>query len=114
MLVIHDSLSYQPGAFILDSDGKKNESKDKEIKIVGFHFNQRPDASLHVDKTISKIKRRFWMLRHLKRCGFTNRDVVKVYKTNLRSALEFASVVYGPLLTSEQANELEKATKTMS
>ena len=48
------------------------------------------------------------MLRHLKRSGFSNEELVKVYKTNLRSALEFASVVYGPLLTADQSEDLER------
>jgi hypothetical protein len=62
MLVIHDSLSYRPMAYIVDENGEEIRSESRSIKVVGFHFSERPDASLHVKETVSKTRRRFWVL----------------------------------------------------
>jgi hypothetical protein len=51
---------------------------------------------------------RFWVLRHLQRLGLDRADLVKVYTSVLRPAIEFCSVVYGPLLTGEQEENIER------
>ena len=108
MLVVHDSMAYRPKAYILDQDGNRITSDSKTLKIVGFHFSERPDASLHVKETISKARRRFWVLRHLQRAGFKEADLVKVYCSVIRSVIEYCNVVYGPLLTCSQSEAVER------
>ena len=34
--------------------------------------------------------------------------MVKVYMANIRSCIDFASVVYGPMMTGEQSEEVER------
>ena len=48
------------------------------------------------------------MLRHLKRHGLNQSELVQVYMSILRSVIEFCSVVYGPQLTAEQEDQIEK------
>jgi hypothetical protein len=108
MLVVHDSMSYAPEAYIVDSEGSEIHSTSDQLRIVGFNFDHRPDPSLHVEKTIEKVRRRYWVIRHLKQHGLNCQELVKVYCSVLRSVIEYASVVYGPMLTGTQEEELEK------
>jgi hypothetical protein len=48
------------------------------------------------------------VLRHLKRHGLREDELVQVYVSILRSVIEFCSVVYGPQLTGEQGEQIEK------
>ena len=107
MITIHDSVSYTPVGYIQDAGGQRVEGSAPFIKIVGFYFSSRPDVSLHVQETVKKVRRKYWIIRHLKRLGLTQQELVKVYTSILRSTVEFSSVVYGPMLTREQSNDLE-------
>jgi hypothetical protein len=62
---------------------------------------------MHVQETITKIRRRYWLLRHLQRHGLDQMELLKVYMTIIRSTIEYASVVYGPMLTKEQSDKIE-------
>ena len=59
MLAVHDFLSYTPEIYLRTSDRVEIKSDSEYLKIVGFYFDSRPDASLHVKMTISKTRRRF-------------------------------------------------------
>jgi hypothetical protein len=54
-----------------------------------------------------KVRRRLWILRHLKTFGFDKQELVQVYQSQIRSVIEYCSVVYHGLLTGEQAALLE-------
>jgi hypothetical protein len=108
MIAIHDSMSYVPEAYIKTTEGEEIASTSNSLKVVGFNFDSRPDASFHVEQTVSKVRRRYWVIRHLQRLGFDKADLVKVYTSILRSAIEFCSVVYGPLLTKDQEEDIER------
>ena len=108
MVTVSDSLSFQPVAFIEDEGGSVIEGDKDRVKIVGFHFGNRPNVSLHISEIVSRVRRGFWMIRHLKRHGLNEKELVRVYMSNVRSCIEFSSVVYGPMLTSEQDEDLEK------
>jgi hypothetical protein len=61
-----------------------------------------------VDETIKKARRRYWVLRHLKKHGMNQEELVQVYASLVRSVIEFTSVVYGPMLNQDQEDRLEK------
>jgi hypothetical protein len=108
MIAISDALSYVPKVYIVDKDGNELESDSDTLKILGFHFSKTTSVSLHVSETIKKARRRFWVLRHLKRHGLEEDELLKVYCSILRSVVEFCSVVYGPMLTQDQSEGLER------
>ena len=60
------------------------------------------------EETIRKVRRRYWVLRHLKRHGLDEQELVRVYTSILRATVEFCSVVYGSVLTGEQSEDLER------
>ena len=83
----------------------------QELKILGFWFDGRPNVNLHIKKTEEKFRKRLWTLRHLKRSGMDENDLIKIFCTVLRPVLDFASVVYHPMLTKEQSDNLENLQK---
>ena len=48
------------------------------------------------------------VLRHLKLAGFTEAEIATVYCTVVRPILDFCTVVYHPMLTDEQDQEVER------
>ena len=67
----------------------------------------RAGVSLHVEKTLEKVRKRLWLLRHLKRSGMKKEDLLFVYKMTVRPVIEFASVAYHTMLTGQQSERLE-------
>ena len=49
-----------------------------------------------------------WVLRHLKLSGFNESELAMVYKTVVRPVLDYCCVVYHPLLTDEQDQQIER------
>ena len=81
------------------------------LKILGFNFNTKPDASYHVSMLIDKFYSRLWTLRFLKRSGMDKNDLLKVYKTVVVPSIEYCSVVYDSLIPEYLSNELEMTQK---
>ena len=73
----------------------------KMSKILGFIFNDKPTVEAQVQNIIDKTRRKFWVLRHLRSFGLTQEELVTVYKSLVRSVIEFTSVVYHPMLSKE-------------
>ena len=50
---------------------------------------------------------RYWMLRNLKKSGFTNEELVTVYTTMIRPVADYGAVVYHSSLTDQQDELLD-------
>ena len=98
---------YEPRAFIEALDGTRIESTRERIRILGFHFDGTPTVTAHVEETTRKVRRRLWVLRHLKSYGFNEHELVKVNCSVIRPCIEYCSVVYHSILTGEQEEALE-------
>jgi hypothetical protein len=108
MMVVSDSTSFEPNCYIETDEGERIESTNEKLKILGFMFSKKPTVAEHVKETIGKARKRYWVLRHLKRFGFDEKELVRVYTTIIRPVIEYCSVVYHSMLTSEQASDLER------
>ena len=108
LLVISDALNYTPMAYIHDRDGNKIES-GTNMKVLGFHFTQKPTMHKHIESIIATIRRKYWTLRHLKKLGFSQSELVTVYRSNIRPSAEYCDVVYHSSLTDDQDERLERA-----
>ena len=108
MLVISDSLSYTPAAYMEGRDGEMIESTDS-MKVLGFNFSNKPSMHAHVAAVLKGMRRKFWSLRHLRQVGFNQQELVKIYKTTVRPTADYLDVVYHSLLTDEQDEALENA-----
>ena len=81
------------------------------LKLLGFWFGRRPNVDLHVEKIEAKFRSRLWALRHLKRSGLKEQDLLHIYLAVLRPILDFASPTYHSLLTKQQTVSLEALQK---
>ena len=79
-----------------------------EIMMLGFKFGRRPNADAHLKYMKRRFYSKIWILRHFKRAGTSAEEILKVYTSYVRPTIEYASCVYGPLLTLTQSEEVEK------
>ena len=100
-------LTYIPSAYFCDADSGRIDMCDR-LKVLGFHFSNKPGVGAHVEMIRKKFRIRFWSLRHLRSWGFTPEELVRVYTTYIRSVADYASVVYHSMLTDRQDKELER------
>ena len=77
------------------------------MRIPGYTFNNKADASSQVNLLAKKFRCKMWALRELRKAGFSEKELLAVYKSAIRRILEFSSVVYHSLLTKEQSEFLE-------
>ena len=81
------------------------------MKILGFIFESKPGVGAHVDHSIFKFNRALWSLTHLRRANINNVTLLEVYKVMLLPILEYCAVIYNPMLTQEQEQNLERQQK---
>ena len=116
MLCISDSRTYTASAYIESSDGEV-VSSSPELKNLGMHFSSKPDMAIQVDSICRKFRARIWTLRHLYQRGFSQQELVKVYKSTILPSHDYCSTVYHSSLTLSQTIVLErlqaKALKTI-
>ena len=107
LLCISDSQNHSTAAFILDAAGSRIESCPS-MKMLGFHFSSRPNMDAHVAVLKRRFRERYWVLVHLKNNGFSNPELVEVYKANIRPVAEYLAKVYHSSLTDRQDEEIER------
>ena len=77
------------------------------MKILGFNFDSRPNANYHVETLIERFYSRLWTLRFLKRSGISQDNLLEIYYSVLRSAVEYCATVYHSMIPSTLAEKLE-------
>ena len=87
--------------------GEIIESTDT-IKILGYTIGSKPGAHAHIATIKRGVARRTWTIRHLRKAGVPERDLVQIYMAFIRSVIEFASNVYGGFLSETQSDDLER------
>ena len=78
------------------------------MKILGMRFSNRPTMSEHVKWIQKSVRSRLWTLRNLKRSGFSDAELVRVYTTIIRPVIDYGAVVYHSSLTDEQDELLDR------
>ena len=107
LMCVSDASSYAADTYIEDRDGNRVETVDK-MKILGFTLSNRPGMHLHVETIKKRMRERYWVLRHLRRLGFSQSELVRVYTTVIRPVAEYCAVVYHSSLTDEQDEALDR------
>ena len=107
MLCVSDTKTYMAEAFILDGDGHKTTSGGG-MKVLGYHIDSRPTAHAHVRALQVRMRDTVWILRHLGLASFTKEELARVYKTIVRPVLDYCAVIYHPMLTDEQDQQIER------
>ena len=106
MICILDALAYEADAYIMDSEGSRIGCQ-QSFKALGMHFSSKTDMSVQVNSITKKILSCYRMLRNLKKSGFTNDELVTVYKTMVRPVADYGAVVYHSSLNDYQDEALE-------
>ena len=106
LLCVAATAGYDVSAFI-KIEGRNHDSKE-ELKILGYILGTSPGVAAHVKKIKKSFVALSWILRNFKRARVDPRISTKVYCLVVRSSIEYASVVYGCLITAEQSSELER------
>ena len=107
MVCVSGAQSYQAESFINTSAGTVVES-GRAMMILGFHMSPRPGVHEHVDVLCKRMRRQYWVLYHLRRAGFTEEELAKVYRTCLLPILDYCAVVYHPMMTDDQDQRIER------
>ena len=108
VLCVSDATSFRPVAFLEAADGEILESAPGgRMKILGFVFGDTPSVRPHVESVIKKIRQRYWTLFNLKKHGFTQEELVTVYKTMIRPVADYCDIVYHSLMTDDLDEALE-------
>ena len=107
LLVISASKSYDAQAHFYDNERQRVDCT-KEMKALGFIFNSKGDVSSQVEKLCSKLRQKIWALRHLRKSGFTERELLRMYTSYIRPSIEYSSPIYHPMLTGEQETLIER------
>ena len=92
---------------MVDGDGNVINSLD-ELKILGVNFSARANMSAQVDAIARKFRARIWTLRHLHHRGFSQEDLLKVYKSTILPCHDYCSNVFHSSLTLSQTVVLER------
>ena len=107
LLTVSDALHYRPRAFIFDHDNNKIESVTS-MNVLGFHLSDRPNVNAHVDAVVKKMRMRYWTLFHLRKLGFSEQELVTVYKTMILPIHDYCSPAYHSMLTDVHDQVLER------
>ena len=94
-------------AYFKLADGSRITGQDT-LRQLGFGFGRKPTMDAHIEYISTKFRKRLWYLRHLKKAGVPADVLIILYKCFLVSILDYASVVYHPMLTGEQTAAIER------
>ena len=107
LLTVSDALNYRPLAYITDSDNNKIESI-KQMNVLGFQLSDRPNVDAHVDYVVKRMRRRYWTLFHLRKLGFDEEELVRVYKSMILPIADYCCPAYHSMTNDLQDQLLEK------
>ena len=107
MMCISAARSYTPSAYISTATDSEVVSVES-MKILGFYFNTERNVKSNMTAVQKKVKCRLWALRHLKRNGFSQDDLIRVYKAMILPIAEYCSAVYHTMITLADSLELER------
>ena len=80
-------------------------------RLLKCCLGKRPCISEHAEAMRKKFHARLWTLRHLQAAGLSQDDLLAIYKTFLRSLLDYTLVVYHLMLTGDQSEKIESLQK---
>ena len=79
-------------------------------KLLGVHLSDNLTWNKHVTYIVKKGSKRLYALRVLKKCGLTDRQLILVYCSIIRSVLEYASPAWAGL-TQYLSDHIESVQK---
>ena len=84
------------------------------MKLLGFMLGAAPGVHAQVKHIRDKFRRSFWSVIHLYRAGLRGKDLFSLYATFVRPVIETNCVVYHPMLTKIQSEQIERLQKLVT
>ena len=108
ILCMSDASSFTPVAHIEAGGQTLESSPGGWMKVLGFILSDKPTVCLHVDSVVKKFRQRYWTLYILKKNGFTEKELITIYKTMIHPIADYCDVVYHSLLTNDLDEKLDR------
>ena len=105
MCCVSDAQQYIADAYMYDDNDSRIECVDG-FKALGMRFSNRLTLDKQVKAIQKNVRSRLWTLRNLKSHGFTEEELLKVYKTIIRPVMEYAACL---LYTSPSPRDRQKS-----
>ena len=105
LLCVSASSSANISSYIRANDERIHSTN--ELKILGFIFGNKPSVKPHVEYMLNKARKRLWTLRQVKKAGLAKEDLLKVFNTVIRPALEYAAPTFHSMLPAYLSDEIE-------
>ena len=82
-----------------------------ETKLLGYWLtvNMRPDK--HIEYILRIAYSRLWAISWLKSTAVSDGNILHFYQMKIRSALEYSSPVFTPMLTAQNIDDIERVQK---
>ena len=64
--------------------------------------------SAQVEKLCTKFRQKVWAIRRLRKAGFNETELIKLYKSYIRPTIEYSGPIYHSMLTAEQDALIER------
>ena len=106
VMCVSGATSFEAGVKLRARNGEVAGSST--MKCLGVTIDNDCSFKTHVSNLAAKIRSKTWTLTKLKRFGMDQSDLKKVYTSLIRPVAEYASVVWHPMLTDEQARSIER------
>ena len=90
LLAVSAATSYRKKTHFYDGQNNRIDCTDK-LKALGFIFNQEADVTDQVESLCRRFRTRTWALRDLRKSGFSQADLLTVYKSTIRPVIEYSS-----------------------
>ena len=96
----------------IEMEGLKLDVVD-QMKLLGVVITSDLKWDENTDFITSKAFRRLWLLRRLKKLGASKKALLDIYTKNVRSVLEYASVVWCSSITRKNMAQIERVQKAV-
>ena len=90
---ISGAQSYVAKSHIYAADGTRISS-GTDMKVLGYHLSDKPGMHAQVNALSKRVRGKFWVLYHLKKAGFSEEELARVYKICILPVLDYCAVVY--------------------
>ena len=107
MICVSGAISYQARSHIYGREGDVVRS-GPDMKVLGYHLSSHPGVHAHIRALGKRMRKQYWVLYHLRRAGFSDEDLAKVYRTCILPTADYCAVVYHSQLTDEQDQAVER------
>ena len=72
------------------------------MKVLGFMFGTQPGVEAHIQYIEEKFRKNIWALIHLRKAKLKDSELLQVYTSVVRAAVEFCAPVYTSMLNGGQ------------